>query len=117
VTFLFDENLSPRHASRLRVLGYDAAAISEVGFSGASDSTVRSFAISAGRVLVTMDADFGNVLRYPAAGTPGVVWLRLHPPTEAGIAAALDRVLEKLGAENISGKLVVVDEDKIRVRG
>jgi hypothetical protein len=64
-----------------------------------------------------MGADFGNILRYPATGTPGVIWLRLHPPTEVGIAAAMDRVLEKLGKEDLTGKLVVVDEDKIRVRG
>ena len=99
------------------MLGYDAVAVSEVGLSGASDTTVRLFAMSEGRVLITMDADFGNVLRYPAVGTPGVVWLRLHPPTEAGIVAAVDRVLERLGAASLAGKLVVVDEDKIRVRG
>jgi predicted nuclease of predicted toxin-antitoxin system len=98
-------------------LGYDAVAVAGVGPSGASDSIVRSFAISAGRALVTMDADFGNILRYPAAGTPGVVWLRLHPPTEAGIEAAVDRILGKLGAQNLEGKLVIVDEDKIRIRG
>jgi predicted nuclease of predicted toxin-antitoxin system len=117
VTFIFDENLSPRHASRLRDLGFDAVAIAEVGLSGAADPAVRAFAIDTGRVLITMDADFANVVRYPAVGTPGVVWLRLHPPTEASIAAAVDRVLAKLGAENLSGKLVVVDQDKIRVRG
>lgn len=117
MTFLFDENLSPRHANRLRTLGYDAVAVSEIGFSGASDERVRSIAISSGRVLVTMDADFGNVRRYPVDSTPGVVWLRLHPPTEAGIAAALDRVLERLGHEDLASKLVVVDADKIRVRG
>jgi hypothetical protein len=64
-----------------------------------------------------MDADFGNILRYPPEGTPGTIWLRLHPPTEARISEALDRVVEKLGKEDLSGKLVVVDEDKIRVRG
>jgi predicted nuclease of predicted toxin-antitoxin system len=117
VKILFDENLSPRHASRLRMLGIDAVAVSEVGLSGASDSDVRAFSIADGRLLITMDADFGNILRYPAAETPGVIWLRLHPPTEAGIAAAVDRVLGKLSAQDLTGKLVVVDEDKIRVRG
>lgn len=117
MTFLLDENLSPRHASRLRTLGCDAVAVSDLGLSGARDSTIRSLAVSFGRILVTMDADFGNILRYPVEGTPGVIWLRLHPPTEAGIALALDRVLEKLGRENLAAKLVVVDEDKIRVRG
>jgi hypothetical protein len=64
-----------------------------------------------------MDADFGKILRYPMAETPGVVWWRLHPPTEAAISAAVGRVLERLGAQNLTGKLVVVDEDKIRIRG
>ena len=117
MTFLFDENLSPRHAGWLRTLGYDAVAVSDLGLSGASDPVIRSLAIGSGRVLITLDADFGNILRYPVEGTPGVVWLRLHPPTEAGIVVALGRVLGKLGQEDLAGKLVVVDEDKIRVRG
>lgn len=92
-------------------------AVLDLGLSGASDSTIRASAVSTGRVLITMDADFGNILRYPVEQTPGVVWLRLHPPSEAGIASALDRVLGKLGREDLTGKLVIVDEDKIRVRG
>jgi predicted nuclease of predicted toxin-antitoxin system len=117
VTFLFDENLSPRQAARLRALGHDAVAVTEIGLSGASDSVIRSNAIATNRVLVTLDADFGNILRYPVLGTPGVIWLRLHPPTEEAISEALDRVINRLRAQGLEGKLVVVDEDKIRVRG
>jgi predicted nuclease of predicted toxin-antitoxin system len=69
------------------------------------------------RILVTLDADFGNIVRYPPQRTPGIIWLRLHPPTEAKIKQALDRCLAKLGEQDLAGKLVVVDEDKIRVRG
>lgn len=43
---LLDENMSGRHAVRLRESGHDAVAIQ-------SD-----------RVLVTLDADFGNIIRY-----------------------------------------------------
>jgi hypothetical protein len=32
--------------------------------------------------LLTLDADFGNILRFPPAGTPGVIRLKIHPPTE-----------------------------------
>ena len=92
-------------------------AVSDLGLSGANDPVIRALAIDSGRVLITLDADFGNILRYPVQSTPGVIWLRLHPPTEAGIALALDRVLGKLGQQDLAGKLVVVDEDKIRVRG
>ena len=66
---------------------------------------------------MTLDADFGNIVRYPPKGTPGIIWLRLHPPSDTKIEQALDRCLAKLGKEDLTGKLAVVDEDKIRVRG
>jgi predicted nuclease of predicted toxin-antitoxin system len=117
VTFLLDENLSYRHAVRLRANGHDAVAAVELSLGGSNDAAVRSAAIKAGRVLVTLDADFGNIVRYPPQGTPGIIWLRLHPPSEAKIEQALDRCLDKLGKEDLAGKLAVVDADKIRVRG
>ena len=100
---LLDENLSCGHALRLRESGHDAVAVTEEGLNGASDPLVRSAAIQSNRALVTLDADFGNIIRYP--------------PTKSKIEQALDRCLSKLGAEDLRGKLVVVDEDKIRVRG
>jgi predicted nuclease of predicted toxin-antitoxin system len=117
VKFLLDENWSRRHASRLRGNGHDAVAVVEESLGGASDPVVRSAAIRSDRILVTLDADFGNIIRYPPQGTPGIIWLRLHPPTETKIERALDRCLAKLGEQDLTGKLVVVDEDKIRVRG
>jgi predicted nuclease of predicted toxin-antitoxin system len=117
VKFLLDENLSYQQAARLRTNGHDAIAIVEERLGGASDATVRSAAIESGRVLVTLDADFGNIVRYPPKDTPGIIWLRLHPPSESKIEQALDRCLAKLGKEDLRGKLAVVDEDKIRVRG
>ena len=115
--FLLDENLSRAQASRLRNNGYDAVAVLEESLGGASDPVIRSAAVKSGRILVTLDADFGNIVRYPPQDTPGVIWLRLHPPTESKIEQALDRCLAKLGEQDLTGKLVVVDEDKIRVRG
>jgi len=44
-----------------------------------------AFAIESGRILLTLDADFGNILRFPTAGTPGVIRLKIHPPTEEAI--------------------------------
>ena len=114
---LFDENLSPRHAARLRQLEHDAISVIDIGLGGASDAEVRSAGIAGNRVIVTLDADFGNILRFPVQNTPGVIWLRLHPPTEAKIQLALARCLAKLGGDDFNGKLAVVDEDKIRIRG
>ncbi len=71
-----DENLSPQHASDLREQGHDAIAVVEVGLSGASDEQVLRFAVENGRVLVTLDADFANVMRFKPERTLGVVRMK-----------------------------------------
>ena len=114
---LLDENLSPLQAQILRDSGHDATSILEAGLSGADDPIVRTFAIETDRVLVTLDADFGNVLRYPTGSTPGVIRLRIHPATEAAIEALLTWAIRWLSNVDLRGKLVVVDRNKIRVRG
>ena len=112
-----DENLSPQHAAALRDSGYDACAVFEVGLSGVPDEEVRHFAIENGRVLLTLDADFANVLRFPPEQTPGVVRLKIHPPTEERIWQAIQKALLVLQNIDLTGRLAVVDADKIRIRG
>ena len=87
-----DEN-SPQHALLLRSNGYDACAVTEVGLSGAPDEEVIRFATENNRVLVTLDADFANVIRFPPERTAGVVRLKVHPPTEERIREAIRRAL------------------------
>ena len=113
---VLDENLSPLHSSELRSLGYDACSVVEVGLSGATDERIRSFAVEDGRVLVTLDADFANVIRLPPEHTPGVVRLKIHPPTEEKIRQTIRRALLLLQNIDLAGCLAVVDEHKIRVR-
>ena len=115
--FLLDENLFPLHARTVRDLGHEAVSVAEIGLSGADDQDVRAAAIEQGRVLITLDADFANVLRYPPAGTPGVMRLRLHPAVEESVDAMLRRAIPRVAEISVSGKLVVVDERKIRIRG
>jgi predicted nuclease of predicted toxin-antitoxin system len=116
VKLFLDENLSPQHAAELRTEGHDAVAVFEVGLSGATDEQVLRFAVENGRVLVTLDADFANVMRFPPAQTLGVVRLKVHPATEERIRQAIRRALLYLQNIDITGRLAVVDEDKIRIR-
>ena len=115
--FLLDENLSPLHAQALRVLGHDCVSVVEIGLGGAADSGVRDAAVESGRVLITLDGDFANMLRFPTTGTPGVIRLRIHPATEAAIDSVLRWTLDRLAGVDIEWKLVIVDGDKIRIRG
>ncbi len=113
---LLDENLSPAHAQRVREAGHDAVAVLEVGLGGASDPAVRDFALRERRTLVTIDADFSQIVRFPTVGTPGVIWLRPWPPTETTIAMLLDSALQQLGEMSVADKLVVVEPGRIRIR-
>jgi len=116
VKLLLDENISPLHARELRTDGYDALAVTEVGLSGGSDEQVLEFAVNDHRVLVTLDADFANILRFPSENTPGLVRLRLHPPTEQAIRDSLRKALLLLKNVELRGRLAIVEPSKIRIR-
>jgi predicted nuclease of predicted toxin-antitoxin system len=116
VKLFLDENLSPQHAFELRAEGHDAVSVLEVGLSGATDEQVLRFAVENGRVLVTLDADFANVMRFPPEQTLGVVRLKVHPATDERIRQAIRRALLFLQNIDMAGRLAVVDEDKIRIR-
>jgi len=117
VRLFLDENLSSQHASELRLEGYDAIAVLEAGLSGATDEEVLRFAVDNGRVLVTLDADFANVMRFPPEQTVGVVRLKVHPASEDRIRQAIRRALLFLHNVEMVGRLAVVDDEKIRIRG
>jgi len=116
VKLLLDENLSPQHAAILRGQGYDAVAVIEIGLSGEPDEKIRAFAIENGRVLITLDADFANILRFPPAGTPGVIRLKIHPPTEDAIREQIQRTLQILKNISLVGCLAVSHGEVIRIR-
>lgn len=65
---------------------------------------------------MTLDADFANVMRFPPEKTPGIVRLKVHPPTEDRVRHAIRRALLHLQNIDIAGRLAVVDDLKIRIR-
>jgi predicted nuclease of predicted toxin-antitoxin system len=117
VRFLLDENLSPLHVETVRELGHDAVSVVELGLSGADDLDVRTAAMEQQRILLTLDADFANVVRYPPSATPGIVRLRLDPAVEEEIDRMLRDAIPRLAEVDLGGKLAVVDQRRIRIRG
>jgi predicted nuclease of predicted toxin-antitoxin system len=116
VRFLFDENLSVAVAIWAETtLSFDVLGARAAGLSGKSDREVRQYALDHERILVTLDADFGNLLRFSPRGTPGVIWLRPRPPTEANIRTLLTKWLPRLSTVDLQGKLAIVEEDKLRI--
>lgn len=73
IKFHLDENCDPRIASGLRLHGIDVSTAVQAELLQATDDEHLAYALSAGRVILTQDADF---LRMAAAGAqhPGILF-------------------------------------------
>jgi predicted nuclease of predicted toxin-antitoxin system len=58
ISFYLDEHIHRAVADGLRHRGVNVLTVQEAGNSGLSDREQLSFAMSEGRVMVTMDSDF-----------------------------------------------------------
>lgn len=112
-----DENISGAGIRLLREGGHDVATVHEEGWSGSDDSDVFRACLSERRVLVTLDRDFGHVLRFPPAQSAGIAVLEL------GGAESLDLLhdrsrdfLDVASKRTIEGELWIVEPGRVRVR-
>lgn len=114
--FLVDEALQDEVAHRLAGAGHDASHIRLLGLAGHTDDEVMALAISEDRVLVTTDTDFGTILALTGADGPNVLLLRgIGDSVTERVAAILD-ALPRVEYELSEGAVVVIEEDRYRVR-
>jgi predicted nuclease of predicted toxin-antitoxin system len=117
VKFLVDECLPARLAARLGDLGHDAMHVADLDLLGATDEQVMAAAAADGRVLISVDTDFGELLAIGKLVAASVILLR-------GMVAGADyrfRVLadnlEQVEDDLRTGAIVVISGDRVRVRG
>jgi predicted nuclease of predicted toxin-antitoxin system len=79
-----DENLGSRAIELFRESGHEVSTVSEQNLGGASDDGLIEACRAEGRVLVTLDLDFSNVLRFPPERYAGIAVLRVPHPVELG---------------------------------
>ncbi len=100
----------------LRNLGHDVKDIKEMRLYGESDETIISLAQRENRVLVTLDQDFGNTITYPTKKYPGIIILKVHPPSISQTTYVLKKVITRATEKEIKQALVVIDKNKFRIR-
>ena len=110
-----DENLGNRAVDLFREAGHDMATVSEQDLDGTSDVELIEVCQTEGRVLVTLDLDFSNVLSFPPERYAGIVALRVPHPIELETIRERVQVLLKAPEhEELSGRLWIVEQDRIR---
>lgn len=115
VKFLLDQDVYGMTAKFLVKSGFDVVSVSQLGLSRAPDTQVLSTAQSQGRILITRDRDYGNLVFVQSLGA-GVLYLRILPSTANAVHKELIRVIEKYSSEELSNAFVVVEANGHRFR-
>lgn len=110
-----DECVSRTIVEHLRAEGHDVLFIADE-FRGKTDEFVLLLAASEGRLLLTQDSDFGELLfRGTSVAIPGTVFIRIPPARAALRWPRLKATIAKFG-ETLFGRIVVIEEQRTRSR-
>lgn len=111
---LADENIPAKAIDTLRGAGYDLLSIQETA-AGISDEEVLRIAVAQGRILVTFDRDYGELIFGEGhEPPPSIIYFRAFP---AGPGEVSDAVLSLLADPHpIGGAMVIVSNQGIRRR-
>ncbi len=114
--FKLDENLGTSGEVLLTAAGHDVATVRGEGLGGAADDVILAKCREEGRSPITLDHDFGHVLRFPPEDGPGIVILEPGPRATPG--RLLDRIrdlLAALGMDELKGALWIIEPGRVRI--
>lgn len=115
--FKIDENLPNDTATVLTRSGHDVATVHGQGLVGAGDDTIGDISRREGRILVTLDLDFADIRTFRPEQSPGLVVIRARIQEAQHVLQIVERLIPMLGREPLLGRLWVVDETSVRIRG
>ena len=115
--FKIDENLPAEFVEMLRAATHDARSVLDEGLGGVADDRVAQVCRAEDRAIVTLDLDFADIRVYPPHEQAGLIVLRVDDQRKRHLLAVFEQVVEMLDTEVLTGRLWVVDERGVRIRG
>ncbi|MBR0958666.1 DUF5615 family PIN-like protein [Bradyrhizobium japonicum] len=112
--WLADECITVSLVRELRGANHDVLYIAEFAAS-ISDLEVIALASREGRILLTADKDFGELVFRRGQAVPGLILLRIDPETRQLARTRLLEAVDQFG-EELFGRYVVIDEVRFRSR-
>ncbi len=100
----------------LRKLRHDVVHLREEGLHQLPDVDIFAKALGEGRVILTFDLDFGEILALSGGRTVSVVLFRLNNTRTPFVKKRLEAVLPKVEEALLNGAIVVVEDGRHRVR-
>jgi predicted nuclease of predicted toxin-antitoxin system len=114
--FLIDEDLPHLLANLLVKRGHPSVHVRDLNLRGSPDDRIFEAAQQRQAVLVTGDADFGNLLKFPLGTHFGVVVVQF--PSVMRTRELAGHIARTLSALDITfkGSLIILEPGRLRVR-
>jgi uncharacterized protein with PIN domain len=113
VEFVADESCAGPVIRALRAAGHDVLAIAESA-TGASDEVVIARAFGEGRVLITEDRDFGELVYARRQLAAGVMFVKFPSRARGTKPAAVVEAVTRMG-ERLRDGFTVIEPGRVRV--
>ncbi len=114
--FLGDMGVSDTTVRALRADGHDVIHLRDVGLGRLPDDQIFEKAQQEGRVVLTFDLDFGDLLAARQTALPSVIIFRLRDQRPAAVNVRLFRVLAERSPDLETGAIVIVETARYRLR-
>ncbi|MBI2652875.1 DUF5615 family PIN-like protein [Candidatus Woesearchaeota archaeon] len=108
---LSDENIPNKLVELLLNEGFDVKKAPR----GAGDKELADLSNSEGRVILSFDKHFGNILLFPPEEYKGIVFIRIHPPLIRSVFSSLINLFDKVKASEFKGKLFTLSSFDFRI--
>lgn len=112
--FLIDVSAGRGIEKYLRGEGYDTKAVRDLDPRMADEDIIR-IAVSEGRMVVTMDKDFGELVYHYSTRHSGVLLLRLEDETGAEKLRVVRHIMENYSS-HLKDCFCVFRNEKLRIR-
>jgi predicted nuclease of predicted toxin-antitoxin system len=114
--FLADHDVYAVTVEWLRQQSHDVVTAKDLGMQRAADEDLLAKAKELDRLFLSRDKDFGALVFLHAAGSSGVIFLRVTPITVEEVHNELHRLLNERTEEELKTLYCVVEPHRHRIR-
>lgn len=114
--FLADMGISLRTVDWLRDRGYDVVHLRNRGLQKLPDDKILDVARNEGRIILTVDLDFAQLLAVSRESLPSVILFRLGNENYDEINKRLTEILNNCQEDLETGAIISVNNETFRVR-
>lgn len=113
---LFADHCVPTDIIRvLREMGFEVIRAYDVGLDRAEDESIFDYARRHGAILVTVDRDFCNIVRFQITKARGVVLIELEAFSKQFVRERLEGFFSRLTPQTIRGRLAILKPSTVTI--